>query len=188
VQAQGVQTLILQPANNTELLLVRSTTDFSDPSNPELIAEAWTSGGNPFNIRSLFKFNLSSIPTGATILNAKLSLYSDRNPTNGNLVDANFGTNNSMYIQRVTSIWDNSTLFQNTPSIDPSTQVLIPQSTSSVQDLIDIDVTSLVNPMLSTNYGFLIRLKNEVIYNSRIFVSSRHSDASKHPKLVITYQ
>ena len=37
------------------------------------------------------------------------------------------------------------------------------------------------------NNGFLFKLQNETCYNSRIFASSKFIDATKHPKLVITY-
>lgn len=185
-----VQTLTLQPSNSpSELLMVQTTpNNYSDPNSPEIIAEAWTSGGAPFNIRNLLKFDLSAIPAGSTILSAKLSLYSDPNPINGNLVDANYGPNNSMYLEKVTGNWSSTTLWQNQPSTDVAGRLSIPHTSLSQFDLIDIDVTSLMNSPTGINLGFLLRLQNESIYNSRIFCSSRHVNASKHPKLVITYQ
>jgi hypothetical protein len=49
-------------------------------------------------------------------------------------------------------------------------------------------VTQLVRNMIASgNYGFMIRLQDEVIYNSRIFCSSSYSDSTKRPVLVINY-
>jgi hypothetical protein len=46
----------------------------------------------------------------------------------------------------------------------------------------------VVDMLNSGNNGFMIMLQNEVIYNIRDFCSSTYPDASKHPKLVVTYQ
>jgi hypothetical protein len=48
----------------------------------------------------------------------------------------------------------------------------------------------MVGSMVSTNnYGFFMKLQNETIYNSRIFVSSRTANQqAKYPKLVVVYE
>lgn len=186
-----VQTLTLQPTNNVnEVHLGYWNGDYTNRADIELAGCAWTSGGTPLNTRGIFKFDLSSIPANATILTAKLSLYSMPTPFLGNLVDANFGTNNALYLERVTANWNPATVtWQNQPATDLASQVTIPHTNLSFFDLIDIDVRTLVAPMAATNnYGFKIRLQNEVIYNIRLFSSSRFADPAKHPKLVITYQ
>jgi hypothetical protein len=186
-----MQTLTLQPANNTnEVLLGQfNGADQTDRMPPELNAMAWTSGGNPLNMRGLFKFDLSSIPANSTILTARLTLYSNPTPLNGNFIDANFGTANAMYIQRVTGNWNPATVtWSSQPGTDVTTQVSIAHTNQSFLDLVDIDVKNLVTPMISANNGFMIKLQNETIYNLRDFCSSRYANAAKHPKLVITYQ
>lgn len=41
----------------------------------------------------------------------------------------------------------------------------------------------------NANYGFLLKIQNEQIYNSRLFISSHNTVyTSKRPKLVIQYQ
>lgn len=187
----SVQILTLQPTNNVnEVHLGYWNGDYTNPADIELAGCAWTSGGTPLNTRGIFKFDMSAIPANATILSAKLSLYSMPTPFLGNLVDANFGTSNTFFIERVTANWNPATItWQNQPGTDLASQVIIPQTNQAFMDLIDIDVKNLVAPMTAiNNYGFKIRLQNEVFYNIRLFSSSRFTDASKHPKLVITYQ
>lgn len=186
------QTLTLQPGNNNSNELnfaVIGTTNVS-AHDIDLDAAAWTSGGSPFFIRGAFKFDLSVIPSSATIISAKLSLYSNPTPINGDLSNANSGTNNSMYIRQITSAWNgNTATWQTQPSTTSNNQISIPHTASSTLDLIDVDVTNLISAMHpSNNNGFMIMLQNEVAYNIRQFCSSNHSVATKRPKLVVVYQ
>lgn len=187
-----IQTLTLRPANNVNEVHLGfwNGADYTNRTDVEFAGCAWTSGGTPLNTRGIFKFDLSSIPANATVLSAKLSLYSMPTPLLGNFIDANFGTNNTLYIERNISSWDPATVtWQTQPSTDFASQVVIPHTTQSFLDLIDVDVRNLVAPMVSSaNYGFKVRLQNENAYTLRLFASSRYTDASKHPKLVITYQ
>jgi hypothetical protein len=185
------QTLILQPTNNpTEVHLgLLGSSDITNAATPEFTAAAWTSGGIPFTLRSIFKFNLSTIPVNATILSAKLTLYTNPTPLNGDHINSNSGINNAMYLERNTSNWNATVTWQTQPSSDTASQIFIPHTSLNFLDLIDIDVKNMVATMVSTNnYGFKIRLQNEVIYTIRNFSSSRYSDSTKHPKLVIVYQ
>lgn len=188
----GYQTLSLQPSNNPDERHLFGNNNGVDQSNhaPELDAATWTSGGDIVYVRGLLKFDLSSIPANATIVTAKLSLYSNPTPLNGDLVHANSGTDNSMFIRKVTSDWIPSTTnWLNQPSTTTVNQVSIPHTSQQFLDLIDIDVKDLVAAMKNSgNYGFMIMLQNEVTLNIRDFCSSTYPDATKHPKLVITYQ
>ncbi|TMI97630.1 MAG: DNRLRE domain-containing protein [Bacteroidetes bacterium] len=192
VNQAPIQTLTLQPTNNNDERHILGNGSGYDQSThaTELDAAAWTINGNIIYVRGLFRFDLSSIPANATILTAKLSLYSNPTPGNGDLVHANSGTDNSMYIRRITSYWDPQlTNWLNQPTVTTVDQVSIPHTNQSFLDLIDVDVKKLVIAMRSnSNYGFMILLQNEVIYNIRDFCSSTYPDATKHPKLVITYQ
>jgi hypothetical protein len=94
-----------------------------------------------------------------------------------------------MFLERNTSSWTSAVTWQTQPSSDVATQISIPHTSLSFLDLTDIDVKTMVATMVSTNnYGFKIRLQNEVIYTIRDFASSRYSDPTKRPKLVVTYQ
>ena len=188
----GYQTLTLQPSNvlsdEANIAIIGSTNATSH--DKDLDAGAWTFNGVTGYIRGSFKFDLSSIPAGATIVSAKLTLYSIHDPTNGDLVNANSGTDNSMFIRRITSAWDGNTVtWQTQPSTTTTNQILIPHTNQPFLDLIDLDVKSLIDAMrTSGNYGFMLTLQNETIYTIRQFVSPTHADATKHPKLVIEYQ
>ena len=188
----GFQTLTLQPTNNSDERHILGNNNGVDQSThaTEIDASAWTINGVTVYLRGLFKFDLSSIPASATILSAKLSLYSNPVPLNGDLVHANSGPDNSMFIRRITSSWTPpTTTWSNQPPTTATNQVSIPHTSQSFLDLIDADVKNLVVDMQNSgNYGFMIMLQNEVIYNIRDFCSSTYPDATKHPKLVITYQ
>jgi hypothetical protein len=187
-----IQTLTLQPDNNSnEYGITNLNGQDESGTGPEISIDAWTNGGAPWILRNIFKFDLSQIPANATIKSANLYLYSNPLPSTGNLIDANFGTDNSLLLQQVTSDWSTTNVgWFNQPSTSTTNQITIPSTTQSILDL-NIDVTAIVSSMISNNanYGFLLKLENEVIYNSRIFVSSYNTTyPEKHPKLVVVYQ
>jgi hypothetical protein len=173
-----------------ELMFVANLTvpgPTGDAQTPELLAEAWTVNGVFVSGRSLFKFNLSPIPSGTTVTSATLHLFSDTLPQNGNLIDANYGTANDFWIQRVAGSWSQTTTFNNLPTLDSAGAVHLPQTDSSFANE-TVDVTAMVNNMLiNGNYGFEMRMNTEVIYNSRIFCASLYPDSTRRPYLVVTY-
>jgi hypothetical protein len=186
-----VKTLTLQPHNNlNEVHLgLLGSGDYTNSSSPELAPAAWTVQGVPVFLRAIFKFDLSSIPANATILSAKLTLYTNPTPLNGDHINSNSGSNNAMYIERNTSNWSSTATWQTQPASDVATQILVPHTNLGFLDVADVDVKNMVSGMVSgSNYGFKIRLQNETIYTIRNFASSKYSDSTKHPKLVVTYQ
>lgn len=154
----------------------------------ELGADAWTISGNPVMVRSAFRFDLSTL-ANPNIVTAKLSLFSNPTPYTGNLTTPNYGTSNAFYIQRINESWNPAIQTWNTqPATDTTAEVLIPQTNLPSLDLQNVDVTQLVKNMIASgNYGFMIKLQNEVYYNSRIFCSSSYADSTKRPILYITY-
>ena len=185
--------LMLQPNQNpTEVHIYGNGNelDGTDPNAPEIGATSWTDHGVRIGMRALLKFDLSSIPANATIASAKLTLYSNPTPLNGDQIHPNSGPDNTMLIQQVTSMWDPGTVrWNNQPATTTNNEIVIPHTDQSFLDLVDVDVSQLVNSMVSTNSnnGFFLRLQTENIYNSRIFCSSKYSDSTKHPKLSISY-
>ncbi len=182
-----------KPANNPyEVFVVGYVggNDITDHNAPEIAALAWTIG-SPIAGRIALKFDdLKNIPANATIESAKLYLFSNPKPLNGNLITPNFGTNNSMFVQKITTDWIGSAVrWNNQPGITDENRVSIPHTDSSSLD-IEVDVTELIKGMTGTNanYGFEIRLQNESYYNSRIFCSSKNEDDTKHPRLEVVWK
>jgi len=187
------KTLTSQPTNNpTEVHIFgnNSGIDQSTSASTEIDGAAWTYNSDTVAIRGALQFDLSSIPSTAVIDSSRLTLYSNPTPLNGNLVDANFGTDNTLLIQQITTSWNANTVnWTNQPTATSTDEVIIPSTTQNFLDLPNIDVTAIVSNMVNnnTNYGFLIRLQTEIAYNSRIFCSSKFSDSTKHPKIQVWY-
>jgi hypothetical protein len=190
VDTVNSKTLVLQPSNNQyEGWISDDNTTAWFGASLQILAASWTRYGAPDDIRACILFDFSSIPSGATIDNATLFLYSDPNPLNGNLVDAQYGTSNACYVKRITSSWvlPNPFTWNSQPNTVTANEAVIPQSDSSNENAV-IDVAALVKDMQAYgNNGFFIQLQNEIIYQSRQYASSYVSNAALHPKLVITY-
>ena len=188
------KTLELQPSNNPlELqLYTHNGQNIGYSGAPDIPICAWTINSIPITVRELIKFDLSSIPSNATIISANLYLYSYPPPTlNGNFSEANVGSNNTLFVQQVVANWSPSSVnWANQPATTTTNQVNAPSTTQSMLDL-NLDVKNMVASMVSTNanYGFMLKLENEVKYTSRLLVSSYNTTyAAKHPKLVVVYK
>ncbi len=152
-----------------------------------LRAESWEwDAGVADTIRGLIDFDLSSIPANATIIDAKLSLYFFANLNFTQQVG-----NNELIIERITSAWDEGLVtWNNQPTSTSVNQVLLPKSNSTTQDYLDMDVTQLVTDIYQnsgSSYGFMLKMQTEVPFRGLSFASSDHVDATKHPKLEVTY-
>ncbi|MEO5570952.1 MAG: DNRLRE domain-containing protein [Bacteroidia bacterium] len=156
----------------------------------DLDAIAWTNNGNVTNVRSLFQFDLSSIPAGATIVDARLSLYNYAASQEGDHFTTIFHPNKSK-LQRITSPWDEHTVTWNTqPTVTKHNRLLLSETTSPNQDFTDIRCIKLVQDMIdhpATSFGFRLKIRIEHQFKKLIFASSDNPDASIRPKLVVTY-
>jgi hypothetical protein len=192
VNPAKIVNLTLAPTNNpTESIAgLLGSADESSTGTIEEPLCAWTIGGEPITVRGLLKFDLSSIPSTATITKANLVMYSDTIPKNGDLIHANYGIDNSILIQQVATAWDPAALnWYNQPDGLTANQIVLPSTTDPFLN-INVDVKAIVSAMVSNNanYGFKLKVINEVLYTSRIFCSSYYPVASRHPQLIITYQ
>lgn len=155
-------------------------------TEPDFIAAAWTWGGSSGLLRSLIQFDLSAIPANSTIVSANLSLFYNSTSTSAGQAGAN-----ASYLQRVTSTWDESSVtWNNQPSTTSANQILLAQSSATNQSYPNINVSAIVQDWInnpSTNYGFLLKLQNEVQMVSMKFCSSDAADSTKWPALEITY-
>ena len=166
-----------------------NTSDGSNPSGEEIFAGAWTSGGLPYDTKSGFLFDLNQLPANSTIVSAKLTLYSDSTPLNGDhLGDANSGANNAFYLERMTGSWNYTSSWFNIPTTDTANGILVPSTVLPQLDIADLDVTGMVKTMYTTNnYGFQIRMQDTVPYTTRIFCAGYYPQVYRHPKLEILY-
>lgn len=149
----------------------------------------WTCGSTCLD-RGLIKFDLSSIPSNATISSASLSLYADNSASVGYAGEPTYGSNNAAWLQRITSAWVyNTTNWNNQPTTTAVHEATLPQSTGTSENYI-VNVTQLLQDIITSgnNYGFELLQQNEVTpYQSLIFGSSANADSSLRPKLDICY-
>ncbi|MCS1393287.1 DNRLRE domain-containing protein [Lysinibacillus boronitolerans] len=148
-------------------------------------------------IRSLLKFDLSSIPAATSITSANLNLWFSS--TNSNIpIDIS--------LHKVTKAWEENQAnwnsaktstpwslkggdFVNTPlstisGITESGDLITGQMSWSIPSALVSNW--ITNP--SSNYGFLLKSDNETVTTYKKFISSEHSiDEQYHPLLVITY-
>ncbi len=138
--------------------------------------------------RALLYFDFSSLPQNITLISARLNLFA-LGPFSG--LQGHIGSNNASLIQRVIVPWTyNLVTWNNQPSTTTQNQCILPQSVTPTQDYLNIDVTPLINDIfnnLSSNYGLLLKLQNEMLTNGLVFCSSDHTNPNKHPYIEITY-
>ena len=154
-------------------------------------SHAWTNNGTPDTARSLLQFDMSAIPPGAVINYAYLSLFNNPTTAYAQGQHSTLSGGNDLYIQRITSPWDENTVIWFTqPPGTTQNQVIVPSSTSANQDYPGINVTNLVQDMVDnpfSSFGFMIRLQDETFYRAMVFGSSDCADATKRPMLAIQY-
>ncbi len=159
-------------------------------SKQEFDAIGWTNGGASSNVRSLIQFNLSGIPSNATIVDAKFSLFFNPNDPEGKHFTT-FFTPNTSYLRRITSAWDEYTVtWNNQPSTTATNQVSLGATTSNTQNFLNINIKNFVQHWVSNpsqNFGMLFRMQTEAKYRKLIFASSDNPNAALRPKLVVTY-
>jgi hypothetical protein len=138
--------------------------------------------------RALMDFNLSVIPSGATILTASLDLYGLA--PYGSL-PGHTGTLNSVCFQRIIQPWtEYGVTWINQPLASSVNQVTVQGSAVPGQDFLNITVTDLVQDMINNpgnSYGFMMKLINEVNTNALIFASKDHATQAMHPVLHVNY-
>ncbi|MCX6251725.1 MAG: PKD domain-containing protein [Bacteroidetes bacterium] len=182
--------LVIQPGpEDTMDIIVRS--DIPDSNNPKCSdggVAAWTFQGNFGIDRTFIRFDLSMVPSTATIHSAKLSLYYKDSYS---LYPYGHYGDNGWLIQRITLPWNGKTLiWNNQPSATDDKEVAVPPSTDWHQDFPDLDVTQIVKEMIAnpeTNYGFMLRLQTEELWRAVLLASNDYEVPDHRPKLVVEY-
>jgi hypothetical protein len=180
------QTISLCNGNSADAYLASGAPINNYRSHPRIGGNTWTCGGDLCLSRGLFKFDLSAIPLSSTITSATLNLYADINspipPTSG-------GPNNAANLYRITSPWvENAVTWNTQPSYSLSNNVVLNASLSNYQNY-QVNVTNLLNDMLLYgNYGFMLKMQDEVnYYLSMLFASSDNGNSALCPTLNIVY-
>lgn len=184
----GTKCIVIKPGPSTskDLLIMQANPTSRNNTSCFIQANAWTAGGPLLN-RTLIEFDLSTIPSSASVSSATLSLYSVA--SRGCLTTEDHSGDNESVIQRITSSWNQSTVsWNNSPSVTVQNQVFLQKSDSATQDYDSIDVTAMIEDMLanpSSSFGFMMKLQTEIRYRRLSFLSSDHSDPNYWPKLTI---
>lgn len=185
---QQVDTIVFQPGPANGMDAAFRTDQPNQPYGDgyDFIANAWTAQGNFFIMRSLIRFDLTPIPTNATVLEAILKLTTNLN-TGHYQMDSGA---NASYFLRVLTDWDENQVTWNTqPAASMNNPVIVPQSTSNTETYY-LDLTNHVQDMVShpeSNFGWLFRQQTEERYRCLAFASSDNPMASWRPKLTVIY-
>jgi hypothetical protein len=138
--------------------------------------------------RALIDFNLTVIPSGATIMSAFINLYS-MNPYGS--YPGHTGSANASYLERITQNWQEYVVtWNNQPTSTTLNQVTLANSTSPTQNYTNINVLPLVQDMMNNpanSFGFMLKMVNQASTNIMPFCSNDHANTSLRPTLVITY-
>ena len=128
--------------------------NFGNSPLMEALTWSWNADGlGEGSQRALIQFDLSTIPSGANIVSAKLKLSAENHSAIGS-----FGQN-AAKLHLVTAKWDEANVTWNTqPAYSNNIFVNLATSTSATQNY-TVDVTNHVGGMLSnpsSNFGWLL--------------------------------
>jgi hypothetical protein len=188
-------TLILTPSQDAPIgyhdNFNSANTNYNSAIHCSPVSQPGSQGGVNKS-RGLMKFDLSSIPSDATVLGAFLTL-SASGPTDGSGAVTSIGSigQNSSKVLRITSTWNDATVTWNTqPTTTTLNAVPLPQSTYSMQNYLNINVTALVQNMVAdpaNSFGFMLKLDNETPTRGLCFFGGLAPEPDKVPTLVVVY-
>jgi hypothetical protein len=183
------KTMVIQPnsLNGKDAFINQLLPSTNYGNHEDFISYYWTFSGNPGKGNSLIQFDLSSIPANSEIISAKLSLFYNSKSSSGGQAG-----NNACYLKKITSAWSESAVTWNSvPSTDTTNEVFLPKSTAINEDYPNIDITHFVQEWYdkpSSNFGLMLELIDNSLYNSMKFFSSDYSDTTKTPKIVVCFK
>lgn len=179
----GVQTQELTPTGDAFVL---SSTASSNYGLAGYLQVSFDRTPNPDVYgRTFVKFNLSSIPSGATINSAKLNINLKSSGCSG------VPTPNVLYVMIAIGDWQENTItWSNAPYATGGSQSITSEPCPAANKVLSIDTTNYVKDWFGgvrPNYGFIMRdLMNSTTSYTR-FYTARESGSAGAPKLSITY-
>jgi RHS repeat-associated protein len=150
-----------------------------------------TKYGGEHWVKGFMKIDLSSLSGKADINQAKLYLYSDG--THHSSITNSGYKSNACWLERTAKNWFvDSITWNNQPATDTTNRIGLSNSTSATQDYV-VDITQLVKDMQNhpdQGNGLALVLQNypNGKYSNMTFYSSDYTEASKRPKIEITYK
>lgn len=160
-------------------------------NSPILLANAWTFDGDFGIIRTAIDFNWSIIPSNAVITNASLKFFANNGVGGNQEFHSTLSGSNESFLERIISPWEENLISGINEPLSTTTNSITIPATTSENDNITVDVTTLVNDMLQSpteGYGFLLKLQTEDIYRRIGLCSSDNPDPSKWPEITITFE
>jgi PKD repeat protein len=198
VAGQALQTVVLRPGptDGKDAVIAScvpcgfNVLNYGNRQTTDIIA--WTNSGSLSHLRTLMQFDLSIIPAGVNIVEAKLNLYYAPPPINANGPHQPLNNSNIGVIRRITGTWvDSLVTWQTQPPHTNLDQVILPPPTNNTQDFLNIDITGIVNFHYNNplqNFGLKLMQFNETPSRRLVFGSSDHPNPSLRPMLEITYE
>ncbi len=196
-------TVVIQPGPEGKDVWLRGSADGQgalDPDLPYLTAGYWTSGGAPYLNRSVFAFDLPTVPAGSRLVSATLDLFADPESriygqTKYNSLPpghSTHGGSNAFLLENVDWTWSEADMSWNDQPSPLGLQVSLPASTSPTQDYLNIDVRAIVEEALGSGWdqvAFLLRLQDEggARYREVTFTSSDSAVAERRPRLKLSF-
>lgn len=183
--------IVLQPGSEGKDAIINTIgSSVGHASQTYLPTRAWTVSGTYLLENSIIQFDYSSIPEGAVINKATLTLFADTTLDIGSLGHSQLSGSNAWSLKRVTQAWEESTVTWNTqPTTDLNNIIQCAASTSASQEY-SIQLTSWVADEIAhptSYYGFLMEINNDTPYRSIVFCSSDNPYPQLRPKMAIEY-
>lgn len=164
-------------------------TNFGD--GQVLAAAALPDSAGSYTTRAYFNFDLSAFPANKPMTSAYMSLYHNPDANPFPMGHQTTSGSNSTVLRRVISPWTESTItWNNQPSTTTGNEVILPQSDTSNQNYMNIDVLPLVSDLLATpnsSFGIQMKLLNETPGRSMVFASSDHELFFIRPSLKVCF-
>lgn len=183
----GILTLQPDGTDGKDAVFSKAAPDGNYGNIEDIHLYAWTQSQGLNINRVAIDFDLSSLPSGAHIDSAFISLFFNSTSAYG----SEHSGATDFIIQRITMDWEESTVsWGSQPISSENNQVLVQGAITKNQDFENINITQLVLDISNdriNSHGFLLKLQDESPYAVLHFASSDHLDENVRPKLEIFY-